>query len=90
MPFFYSPLLWFEFLCIPYSYVKTCRLEKMHNVRAASFSFIQGLTKDYSPEDSLSDNSKEVLQRSRPLLGSSLCVCVSVCVCEYMILGGGG
>ena len=38
---------------------------KRHNVTSVSLSFIQGLTVDYSLGDSLSDSSKEVLQRGR-------------------------
>ena len=35
----------------------------MHNVGGMSFSFMWGLTEDYSPGDSLSDSSEELLQR---------------------------
>ena len=37
----------------------------MHNMRAVSLSFIQGLTEDYSPGDSLSVALREQLQRGR-------------------------
>ena len=35
----------------------------MHYVRAVSFDFIWGLKEDYSPGDSLSHSSEELLQR---------------------------
>ena len=37
---------------------------KTHNVRAVSFHFIWGFSGDYSPGDSLSDNSVQLLWRS--------------------------
>ena len=36
---------------------------KMHNMRAVSFSFIQGHTEDYSPGESLSESSEKLLRR---------------------------
>ena len=39
--------------------------KKTHKVRAENFSFTWGLTEDYSPGDSLSDNPGELLQRGK-------------------------
>ena len=40
-------------------------MEKTDKVRAVSFCFTWGLTKDYSQGNSLSENSEELLQRGK-------------------------
>ena len=45
---------------------------KTHNVRAVSFSFIWGLTEDYSLGDSLSDVLRDLLRE----VGGEISICV--------------
>lgn len=62
--------------------------KKIH-MRAVDFSFILGFTEDYSPGDSLPDNSEELLQRS---WGRGQCVTWfwlrSMCSPAYILLEG--
>ena len=43
---------------------------KTHNVRAMSFSFIWGLTEDYSPGDSISESSESSSEEVRGVTAS--------------------